>query len=310
MSSIPNYDDNGFEDDFEDGASDWESDVVLSEWHYYSKDEDYGKAYSGDYAWYLGNPDTGAYSASLNDSLETPTIDLGDGSEKYVSTMVWFGIDGPYDFVALEINMSGEWETIDTFPGDDGDYSEEYDDADENGWLYVEADVSEYEGDTNFRLRFVSNTYTQYNGLYVDDFTLSSLPPIPNDVGIPNEECMRPIHTHDASGVLHIEMVDEDDTATLGAFFEVWRKWEVDRGVPEDLRTEPHFSAEGIIWQGVEYRVDDTHELVVTVYHYQNGEYDGGTVSEEYGDLVVGGSFVPDGSGNTDTKIRIEYREK
>ena len=133
---------------------------------------------------------------------------------------------------------------------------------------------------------------------------------IPNDVGIPSEDCMRPIHTHDASGVLHIEMVDEDDTATLGAFFEIWRGWEVDRGVPEELRTEPYFSAEGIIWQGVEYLVDDTHELVVTVYHYQNGEYDGGTVSEEYGDLVVGGSFVPDGSGNTDTKIRIEYREK
>ena len=86
--------------------------------------------------------------------------------------MVWFGIDGPYDSVVLEINVSGDWENIDTFPGDDGDYSQDYDDADENGWLYIESDVSEYEGDTNFRLRFVSNTYTQYNGLYVDDFTL------------------------------------------------------------------------------------------------------------------------------------------
>ncbi len=172
-----------FEEDFEDGSSEWEMDVVLSEWNYYSIDEEYGKAYSGDYAWYLGNPDTGYYSPSLNDSLETPTIDLGDGSEKYISAMVWFGIDGPYDSVVLEINVSGDWENIDTFPGDDGDYSQDYDDADENGWLYIESDVSEYEGDTNFRLRFVSNTYTQYNGLYVDDFTLYSLPPIPNDVG-------------------------------------------------------------------------------------------------------------------------------
>ena len=172
-----------FEEDFEDGTSEWEADVVLSEWNYYSSEEEYGKAYSGDYAWYLGNTDTGYYSASLNDSLETPTIDLGDGSEKYVSAMVWFGIDGPYDYASLEINISGEWETIETFPGDDGDYSENYDDADENGWLYVESDVSEYEGDASFRLRFVSNTYTQLNGLYVDDFTLYSLPPIPNDVG-------------------------------------------------------------------------------------------------------------------------------
>ena len=133
---------------------------------------------------------------------------------------------------------------------------------------------------------------------------------IANDVGIPNEECMRPIHTHDSSGNLHIEMVDEDDVATLGTFFEIWRGWEVDRAVPEDLRTVPHFSSEGIIWQGTEYLVDDTHELVVTVYHYQDGGYDGGTVSEEYENLILSGNFAPDGSGNTDTKIRIEYREK
>ena len=133
---------------------------------------------------------------------------------------------------------------------------------------------------------------------------------IANDVGIPNEDCMRPIHTHDASGVLHIEMVDKDDVATLGAFFEIWRGWEVDRGVPEDLRTEPHFSAEGIIWQETEYLVDDTHELVVTVYRYVNGAWDDGTISQEYEDLVLSGNHAPDGSGNTTTKIRIEYREK
>ena len=65
--------------------------MLLSEWNYYSKDEEYGKSYSGDYAWYLGNTETGYYSASLNDSLETPTIDLGDGSEKYVLCygLVW-----------------------------------------------------------------------------------------------------------------------------------------------------------------------------------------------------------------------------
>ena len=173
-----------YEDDFEDGDGDWEADTVLSEWNYYSKDEYYGKAYSGDYAWYLGNTETGTYSASLNDSLETPSIDLGDGSEKYVAAMVWFGVDGPNDAAILEINISGEWKTVMTFPEDDGDYSQDYDDADENGWLYIEADVSEYEGDdASFRFRFESDTFTQYDGLYVDDLTLYSLPAIPDDVG-------------------------------------------------------------------------------------------------------------------------------
>ena len=167
-----------FEDDFEDGDGYWMADIVESEWNYYSN-----KSYSGDYSWYLGNPDTETYSASLNDSLESPTFDIGDGAEKYVSAMVWFAIDGPNDFVNLEINQSGEWELLETFPGDDGDYSSDYDGADENGWLYFESDVSEYEDDVSFRLRFESNTFTQLEGLYVDNFAVYSLPPIPNDVG-------------------------------------------------------------------------------------------------------------------------------
>jgi len=167
-----------FDDDFEDGDNDWIADVVESEWNYYSN-----KSYSGSYSWYLGNPETERYSASLNDSLESPMFDIGEGSEKYVSSMIWFAIDGPSDSASLEINHSGEWKTLETIPGDDGDYSSEYEGADENGWIYVESDVSEYEGDVSFRIRFESNTYTQLEGLYVDNFAVYSLPPIPNDVG-------------------------------------------------------------------------------------------------------------------------------
>ena len=167
-----------YEDDFEDGDGDWEADVVISEWNYYSN-----KSYSGDYSWYLGNPETETYSSSLNDSLESPLFDIGDGSEKYVSAMIWFAIDGPYDSAHLEINQSGNWETLESFPGDDGDYSSEYENADENGWVYAESDVSEYEGDVSFRIRFESDTYTQREGLYIDNFAVYSLPPVPNDVG-------------------------------------------------------------------------------------------------------------------------------
>ena len=167
-----------FEDDFEDGDGDWVADVVESEWNYYNN-----KSYSGENSWYLGNPNTETYSASLNDSLESPTFDIGDGAEKYVSAMVWFAIDGPSDVVNLEINVSGEWELLETFPGNDGDYSSNYDESDENGWLYYESDVSEYEDDVSFRLRFESNTFSQLEGLYVDNFAVYSLPPIPNDVG-------------------------------------------------------------------------------------------------------------------------------
>ena len=168
----------GMETNFEDGDGDWVADVVESEWNYYSN-----KSYSGDYSWYLGNPNTETYSASLNDSLESPMFDIGEGAEKYVSSMIWFAIDGPSDSASLEINHSGEWKTLETFPGNDGDYSSDYEGADENGWLYVEGDVSEYEGEVSFRIRFESNTFTQLEGLYVDNFAVYSLPPIPNDVG-------------------------------------------------------------------------------------------------------------------------------
>ncbi len=43
---------------------------------------------------------------------------------------------------------------------------------------------------------------------------------IPADIGV-TAACMRPIHTHDDSGTLHLEFPVPQD-ATLGQFFRVW----------------------------------------------------------------------------------------
>ena len=45
---------------------------------------------------------------------------------------------------------------------------------------------------------------------------------IPADIGV-SPACMRPIHTHDASGTLHLEFPTVRDVA-LGEFFRVWEK--------------------------------------------------------------------------------------
>ena len=171
--------DGTFSDDLEDGDGNWNFSGENSEW---SLDD--ARAVSGSHAWRLGNPETGTYSPGLNDSLESPTIDLGDGSEKGVAIMAWFAVDGPYDEFYLEINVSGEWEMLESGPGDDGDYSSDYDEADGEGWLYLESDLSDYSDEVTLRLRFISDTWTQLEGLYVDDFTVFSLPQLQDDVGV------------------------------------------------------------------------------------------------------------------------------
>jgi hypothetical protein len=47
---------------------------------------------------------------------------------------------------------------------------------------------------------------------------------IPANVGI-NGNCLRPVHTHDTSGTIHIE-TDENRDYTLGDFFLIWGNWE------------------------------------------------------------------------------------
>ena len=46
---------------------------------------------------------------------------------------------------------------------------------------------------------------------------------IPADIGVISISCMRPIHTHDDSGILHIESKMIQDF-TLGDFFAIWNK--------------------------------------------------------------------------------------
>ena len=81
---------------------------------------------------------------------------------------------------------------------------------------------------------------------------------IPSDIGIEEGGCMHPVHTHDASGAIHIEYLYPVDF-TLGDFFTLWGKT---------------FSQSEL----VSFLVDDTHVIKMTV----NGE-----PSEEYQNLVL-----------------------
>ena len=83
---------------------------------------------------------------------------------------------------------------------------------------------------------------------------------IPKDMGINSEICneqggnMHTVHTHDATGKLHIETEANVDMP-IGVFFDIW-------GV--------HFNETGIF----DYRVSNTHELIMTVDGIANYDFD------------------------------------
>lgn len=76
---------------------------------------------------------------------------------------------------------------------------------------------------------------------------------IPANLGI-SLSCMRPVHTHDQTGIIHIEWKRPRDFA-LGDFFKVWGKT---------------FNQSQIL----DYRADENHEIIVTVNGERNEEYE------------------------------------
>lgn len=94
---------------------------------------------------------------------------------------------------------------------------------------------------------------------------------IPASVGVA-PSCMSEIHTHDASGELHVESVLMGKKFTLGQFFSVWGK---------------NFSRDRIF----DRAVGDGYELLMTVDDVE---------TQEFGDIVL----------KDDQKIVIEYKKK
>ena len=88
---------------------------------------------------------------------------------------------------------------------------------------------------------------------------------VPDDVGLNDNGCsMRPLHTHDASGKIHLEFKQQGVEAPLEAFFDIWGK---------------HMDSTGFD----DHRVDDSHEFLMFVTE-ENGER---TQVESYENHIV-----------------------
>ena len=92
--------------------------------------------------------------------------------------------------------------------------------------------------------------------------------PIPTNVGVVSDDCMRPTHTHDATGTIHIEGPAGRDF-TLGDFFTVWG---------QTLSSN----------QVLTYKADGSHRIQMTVNGTPNSEFrnlvlkDGQQINIEY----------------------------
>ncbi len=150
---------------------------------------------------------------------------------------------------------------------------------------------------------------------------------IPTAIGIQNPivqngiavggSCFESLHTHDSSGIIHIESPDANAQYTLGDFFHVWN-------VTHQTVTFAGV-ARPVIFNKTDilgFRADPTHAVVLLVDGNQSSEYELlNIVKYDYcnvnnanvapcsptagGDPYYGGNPYPFGTGHT---LEIEYR--
>ncbi|MDV3293120.1 MAG: hypothetical protein LYZ70_02510 [Nitrososphaerales archaeon] len=97
---------------------------------------------------------------------------------------------------------------------------------------------------------------------------------IPGDVGIlGGGSCLEPIHTHDASGILHIEPSAAGTQFTLNDFFQIWKSTFGNVSI-NGIQHPTVFNSTDILG----FRADSTHNVTLLV---------DGHASKEWGSLAL-----------------------
>ena len=93
---------------------------------------------------------------------------------------------------------------------------------------------------------------------------------IPTGIGIDEAVCMHPLHTHDVSGIIHVESPEQRDF-TLDDFFFIWNK---------------KFSKDQIL----DYKADDKHVIKETINGKEVQDYEN-TILRDKDEIVI--SYEP-----------------
>ena len=62
----------------------------------------------------------------------------------------------------------------------------------------------------------------QHIHAHLDIFIHDRRETVPADIGISSQDTISPVHTHDETGVIHVESPDKNAAYTLGQFFDIW----------------------------------------------------------------------------------------
>jgi hypothetical protein len=155
----------GFADDMESGEDGWTHEGSGDLWHLTTH-----RSSSPTHSWYCGNEGTWEYNNNMNASLVTPVITITPGSQLTFNT--WYDLETGYDYGYIEISTDGgsTWQTLGTVNGYSG------------GWVQLQFDLSDYQGQAQIRFRLNSDTYVTAEGWYIDDVVIS--PPLPPDIDV------------------------------------------------------------------------------------------------------------------------------
>ncbi|MFN3939269.1 MAG: hypothetical protein ACK4IY_01700, partial [Chitinophagales bacterium] len=148
-----------FFDDFEDGSGLWDVDGY---WGVTNEE-----SFSGDYS-FNESPYDPTYVAGV---VQTATMDtlisLAGALDAAVSFKALIDLEEGFDYTYLEASGNGgdSWITIATFNGEDM--------LDE--WMDFEFPLGAFVGSDEFkmRFRFVPDFFVEYDGMYIDDFTIT-----------------------------------------------------------------------------------------------------------------------------------------
>ena len=100
---------------------------------------------------------------------------------------------------------------------------------------------------------------------------LNEIIEVPDDVGLNDRGCsMRPLHTHDSTGKIHLEFAESGVEAPLEAFFDIWGK---------------HMDSTGFD----DHRIDASHEFLMFVTE-EGGERTQVSTFEEH--IVKDGQLI------------------
>jgi hypothetical protein len=146
-----------FVDNFETSAPYWtlEGSWGISSSQYYS------------YSHSLSESPIGNYGNNQHITAQLKPFDLTLFSEAEVSFWGKHNIETNYDYMYFEISTDGEnWTELAVFTGS------------QPQWTLYSYSLNDYleESELNLRFRFYSDTYIMYDGMYIDDFTISATP--------------------------------------------------------------------------------------------------------------------------------------